>query len=105
MVLIAGPCVIESEKIVFRTAEALKNISGRLGIPLIFKSSYLKDNRSSHLTYQGPGVDKGLEILKRVRDDFAIPVLSDVHGLDEVEKAKEVLDIIQLPAYLSQQTG
>lgn len=105
LVLIAGPCVIESESVVMRTAERIKEISERLKIPFIFKSSYLKDNRSSASSYQGPGLERGLEILSKVREQFDIPVLSDVHDQHDAQTAAEVLDVIQLPAYLSMQTG
>jgi 2-dehydro-3-deoxyphosphooctonate aldolase (KDO 8-P synthase) len=104
LALIAGPCVIESEEIVLRTAEKIKKIAEKLDMAFIFKSSYAKDNRSSVNYYYGPGVDKGLKILEKVKRELGIPVLSDVHYPDEVEKAKEVLDIIQIPAFLSMQT-
>jgi len=104
LVLIAGPCVIESEAIVLETAEKIRRITEKLDMGFIFKSSYAKDNRSSVKYYYGPGVDKGLKILEKVKKEFEIPVLSDVHYPDEVEKAKEVLDIIQIPAFLSMQT-
>ena len=79
LALIAGPCVIESESIVMQTAEQVKKITDRLEIPLIFKSSFLKDNRSSSQTYQGAGMDEGLKILQKVKNTFSIPVLSDIH--------------------------
>ncbi|MDZ7261836.1 MAG: 3-deoxy-8-phosphooctulonate synthase [candidate division KSB1 bacterium] len=105
LALIAGPCVIESEDIVLRTAEGIKEISQRLNLPFIFKSSYLKDNRSSATSYQGPGLKKGLKILQKVKDEFDVPVLSDIHDQHEAEAAAEVLDVIQIPAYLSMQTS
>ena len=105
LVLIAGPCVIESEEIVLKTAEAIQKITDRLQIPFIFKSSYLKDNRSSSKTYQGAGLDEGLRILQKVKDTSGVPVLSDIHDQHDAEKAAEVLDVIQIPAYLSMQTG
>ncbi len=105
LALIAGPCVIETEDIVFKTAEHIKKISAKLDIPFIFKSSYLKDNRSSAKTYQGPGVEKGLKILQKVKQEFDVPVLSDIHDLHDAEACAEVLDVIQIPAYLSMQTG
>ncbi|MCI0512190.1 3-deoxy-8-phosphooctulonate synthase [candidate division KSB1 bacterium] len=105
IVLIAGPCVIESEAVVFETAAKIQEITNRLRIPLIFKSSYLKDNRSSADTYQGPGLEKGLQILQRVREQFGIPVLSDIHSAADARRAGEVLDVIQIPAYLSMQTS
>jgi 2-dehydro-3-deoxyphosphooctonate aldolase (KDO 8-P synthase) len=104
LVLIAGPCVIESEKIVLSTAEQIKKIAQRLEIPFIFKSSYLKDNRSSADSYQGPGLEKGLSILQKVKDDIGLPVLSDIHNKHDAEACAEVLDVIQIPAYLSMQT-
>lgn len=102
--LIAGPCVIESEEIVFKTAFALKEISQNLKIPFIFKSSYDKANRSSINSYRGPGIKKGLEILNKVKKEFEVPVLSDVHSVEEVQIAKDFLDIIQIPAFLCRQT-
>jgi 2-dehydro-3-deoxyphosphooctonate aldolase (KDO 8-P synthase) len=105
LALVAGPCVIETEEIVFRTAEEIKKITDKLNIPFIFKSSYLKDNRSSAKTYQGPGLEKGLKILQKVKEKFEIPVLSDIHDLHDAETCAEVLDVIQIPAYLSMQTG
>ena len=105
LVLIAGPCVIESEDTVLRTAEAVRNITDKLSIPFIFKSSYLKDNRSSSQTYQGPGLEEGLRILQKVKDTMGVPVISDLHDQHDVKSAAEVLDIIQIPAYLSMQTS
>jgi len=105
LALIAGPCVIESEALILRTAEAIKKITDKLGMAFIFKSSYLKDNRSSPSSYQGPGLKNGLAILRTVKEQFDIPVLSDVHDQHEVEAAAEVLDVIQIPAYLSMQTS
>jgi 2-dehydro-3-deoxyphosphooctonate aldolase (KDO 8-P synthase) len=105
LALIAGPCVIESETVVFQAAEKIKAITERLKVPFIFKSSYLKDNRSSASTYQGPGLEKGLRILQKVKSQFEIPVISDVHTLQDVPAAAEILDIIQIPAYLSMQTS
>jgi len=105
LALIAGPCVIESESLALDTARALKEIAARLGIPLVYKSSYTKDNRSSRDFYEGPGLAKGLEILARVRDEVGVPVLSDVHSAAEAGPAGEVLDVLQIPAYLSQQTS
>ncbi|WP_456443127.1 3-deoxy-8-phosphooctulonate synthase [Caldithrix abyssi] len=104
LALIAGPCVIESEDIVLKTAEQVKAIADRLDMPLIFKSSYLKDNRSSAESYQGPGLEKGLKILQKVKDTFGIPVLSDIHDAHDAVACAEVLDVIQVPAFLSMQT-
>lgn len=102
--LISGPCVIESLDIMRRTAEKLKLVSEQLQIPLIYKSSFQKDNRSSVNYYQGPGLEKGLEILAKIKAEFGFPLISDVHYPDQVKTAAEVLDIIQIPAYLCMQT-
>ncbi len=102
--LIAGPCVIESLEISLKTAKTIREVTDRLGIPFVFKSSYRKDNRSSVEYYEGPGLEEGLEILARVRREIGVPVLSDVHTPAQVGPAAEVLDVIQIPAYLSQQT-
>ncbi len=102
--LIGGPCVIETEELALETARHAAGICRELGIPYIYKSSYLKDNRSSHETYQGPGLEKGLAVLARVRDEVGVPVLSDVHTPAEAPAAGKVLDCLQLPAYLSKQT-
>ncbi len=105
LVLISGPCVIESETLVLETAESIREITEKLSIPFIFKSSYLKDNRSSTKSFQGPGLDQGLKILQKVKEKIGVPVLSDVHDQHDAETAAKVLDIIQIPAYLSMQTG
>jgi 2-dehydro-3-deoxyphosphooctonate aldolase (KDO 8-P synthase) len=102
--VIAGPCVIEDERTPIETAFRLKEIGERLQIPLIFKSSYDKANRTSFSSYRGPGMDKGLEILKLIRSETGLPVLSDVHSVQEAQKAASVLDIIQIPAFLCRQT-
>jgi len=104
LVLIAGPCVIESEESALRHAKLLKEIASKLKMPLIYKSSYDKANRTSIKSYRGPGLKKGLAILKKVKEKFGIPVLSDVHCTAEVKDAAKVLDIIQIPAFLSRQT-
>lgn len=104
VVLIAGPCVIESEDITFRHAKILKEITDEVGIPFIFKASYDKANRSSISSYRGPGIAKGLKILAKIKDKLGIPILSDVHCRSEIKAAKGVLDIIQIPALLSRQT-
>ncbi|HAD82797.1 MAG: 3-deoxy-8-phosphooctulonate synthase [Candidatus Edwardsbacteria bacterium RIFOXYD12_FULL_50_11] len=104
LALIAGPCVLEDEAVVMRTAEQVKKISEKLKIGLVFKSSYKKDNRSSAKSYQGPGLEKGLKILEKVKKQFDVPVLSDVHYPEEVAACAQVLDIIQIPAYLCMQT-
>ncbi len=103
--IIAGPCVIESEEIVLRTAEAVKKITDRLGLPYILKSSFLKDNRSSSTSYQGPGLEEGLRILQKAKAELGVPVLSDIHNEYQATTAAEVLDVLQIPAYLSMQTS
>jgi 2-dehydro-3-deoxyphosphooctonate aldolase (KDO 8-P synthase) len=104
-VLIAGPCVLEGEAIALEIAEGLKGICGALKIPLIFKASCEKDNRGSEKSYRGPGLVEGLKILAMVKEKIGVPVLSDVHRMEDVDRAKEVLDIIQVPAFLCQQTS
>jgi len=102
--VIAGPCVIESEEITFRVAEFLRETSEAMGIPIVFKSSYDKANRSSMDSFRGPGLERGLNILRRVRERTGLPLLSDVHSPGEVEMAAEVLDVLQIPAFLCRQT-
>jgi len=104
LVLIAGPCVIESEAMCLDAAERIRDIAGELGIPFIFKSSFDKANRLSLDSYRGPGLKKGLEILNKVKQKINVPVLSDVHCQKEIEPAAEVLDVIQIPAFLCRQT-
>lgn len=104
LALIAGPCVMEDESVVLSTAEAIKKIADKLKIGLIFKSSYKKDNRSSAKSYQGPGLEAGLKLLEKVKKQFDVPVLSDVHYPEEVAACAQVLDVIQIPAYLCMQT-
>ena len=104
LVFIAGPCVIETEELTLKTAERLKNIFHKLNIPLIFKSSYDKANRTSINSFRGPGIDRGLKILKKVKESTGLPVLSDVHSVEEVSLAAEVLDMLQIPAFLCRQT-
>ncbi|MFH1846384.1 MAG: 3-deoxy-8-phosphooctulonate synthase [Candidatus Omnitrophota bacterium] len=104
LVLIAGPCVIESEESVFEHAKAIKAIAGKLNIPYIFKASYDKANRSSIASFRGPGLKSGMKILKTIRRELSVPVLSDVHCVSEIDEAAEVLDIIQIPAFLCRQT-
>ncbi len=104
LVFIAGPCVIESENATLKTAEKLKKISHSLNFPLIFKSSYDKANRSSIESYRGPGIEKGLKILEKVKKETSLPILSDIHSVEEVRYAQEVLDMIQIPAFLCRQT-
>jgi len=104
LALIAGPCVIESEKHALAHAKAIKAICKKQGFAFIFKSSYDKANRSSVSSYRGPGIDEGLEILARIKKDLDVPILSDVHCRTELDKAKNVLDVIQVPAFLCRQT-
>lgn len=102
--LIAGPCVIESESAVMDAASRLKQMTADLGIPFIFKASYDKANRSSFRSYRGPGLREGIRILGRVGKELDLPVLSDVHRFEEIGPASEVLDVIQVPAFLCRQT-
>jgi 2-dehydro-3-deoxyphosphooctonate aldolase (KDO 8-P synthase) len=102
--LIAGPCVVESEELQLRTAERLKGIADRLGIFFIFKSSYDKANRSSDKSFRGPGMDEGLRILAKVRDELEVPVLTDVHDIPQIDPVAEVVDVLQTPAFLARQT-
>lgn len=102
--LISGPCVIEEEYIMMRTAEKLKEVSARLDIPLIFKSSFMKDNRSSVDFYLGPGLEQGLEMLQKIKTQFDLPILTDIHYPEQVDACAEVVDILQIPAYLCMQT-
>ncbi len=103
-VLIAGPCVIEEEEETRDIAGFLKELTDRLNIPFIFKASYDKANRTSLRGYRGPGVLRGLEILARIKRDFQVSILSDVHRFEEIERAAEVLDVMQVPAFLCRQT-
>ena len=103
--LIAGPCVIESEQLQVDVAGQLKEITGSLGIPFIFKSSFDKANRSSGTSYRGPGRDKGLEILAKVKSTLGVPVLTDVHSEDDIADAAKVCDVLQTPAFLCRQTA
>ncbi|MFA5073017.1 MAG: 3-deoxy-8-phosphooctulonate synthase [Nitrospirota bacterium] len=103
-VLIAGPCVIESEQSTMEAAERLKKITDELDIPFIFKSSFDKANRSSVKSFRGPGIHEGLRILNLVKKKFELPILSDVHRFEEIGHAAEVLDVIQIPAFLCRQT-
>jgi 2-dehydro-3-deoxyphosphooctonate aldolase (KDO 8-P synthase) len=104
LALLAGPCAIEDEDHALRTAEALVRIAGDASVPFVYKSSYDKANRSSARSYRGPGLAKGLRILRRVRETFGCPVLSDVHEAAQVRPAAEVLDLVQVPAFLCRQT-
>jgi 2-dehydro-3-deoxyphosphooctonate aldolase (KDO 8-P synthase) len=102
--LIAGPCVIEEESLMMRTAERLKGVAARLDVPLIFKSSFSKDNRSSLEYYQGPGLDAGLKMLDKIKRAFDLPILTDIHYPYQAAPAAEVCDVIQIPAYLCMQS-
>ena len=102
--LISGPCVIEDEAKTLRIAHFLKQVSTELGLPVVFKTSYDKANRTSLASYRGPGIRKGLEIICKVKEETGLPVLSDVHNTVEIDQAKEVLDVIQIPAFLCRQT-
>jgi 2-dehydro-3-deoxyphosphooctonate aldolase (KDO 8-P synthase) len=102
--LIAGPCVVESEQLQMDTAGALKEITAALGIPFIFKSSYDKANRSSGTSFRGPGMDRGLQILAKVKKDLRLPILTDVHSEGEIAQVAEVVDVLQTPAFLCRQT-
>ena len=104
LALIAGPCVIESRKSVMDIAARLDRMAKRLDVPLVFKASYDKANRTSIHAYRGPGISKGLEILAEVREKYDIPILTDVHTVEEIHIASNVVDIIQLPAFLIRQT-
>jgi 2-dehydro-3-deoxyphosphooctonate aldolase (KDO 8-P synthase) len=104
LALIAGPCVIEEEEKTMAIARYLKELTEKLAIPFIFKASYDKANRTSRNAYRGPGLTRGLEILQRVREELAVPVLSDVHRFEEIEPAARVLDMLQIPAFLCRQT-
>ncbi len=104
LVLIAGPCAIENEALTLRIAEGLKTLTQELGCELVFKASYDKANRTSVTSFRGPGMEEGLRILERVKKEFDLPVISDIHDVSQVAPAAEVLDILQIPAFLSRQT-
>jgi len=103
--LIAGPCVIESEQLAIDTAGALKELTGALGIPFIYKSSFDKANRSSGKSFRGPGIEEGLRILQKVRDEIDVPVLTDVHEDTPLAEVASVVDVLQTPAFLCRQTN
>ncbi|GFO63854.1 3-deoxy-8-phosphooctulonate synthase [Geomonas paludis] len=104
LVLVAGPCVIENETATLRHAERLMSICNGVGMPLIFKASYDKANRTSVTAFRGPGMDEGLRILAKVKESLGVPVLSDIHSIEQVEPAADVLDVLQIPAFLCRQT-
>lgn len=103
--MISGPCVIEQEAIMLQTAEKLKLLSEKLNLPIIFKSSFMKDNRSALAHFHGPGLEEGLRILQKVKQSFGFPVLTDVHFPQQVKPVAEVADVIQIPAYLCMQSS
>lgn len=103
-VMIAGPCVIENYELTYRIANYLKQLTQRLGLPLIFKASFDKANRTSIKAYRGPGLDEGLQILAQIKAELDIPILSDVHDINQIDTAAQVLDILQIPAFLCRQT-
>ncbi|MFA6562806.1 MAG: 3-deoxy-8-phosphooctulonate synthase [Verrucomicrobiia bacterium] len=105
LTLIAGPCVIESERLCLRVAETLRELTERLRLPFIFKASYDKANRSSGRSFRGPGLKEGLEVLAKVKERVRVPVLTDVHSVEEVAAAAEVCDVLQVPAFLCRQTN
>src|SRR4029077_13109683 len=102
--LIAGTCVIESEEHALLIAERLVEIAVRAQVPLVFKASYDKANRSSEQSYRGPGLAEGLRILKKIKERFGVPILTDVHEVTQAVSAAEVADVLQIPAFLSRQT-
>ena len=104
LVLIAGPCAIESQQHALETAYALKEVTAAAGVPFVYKSSYDKANRTAIDSYRGPGLHAGLAILQRVREEVGVPVLSDVHEVEQMASAAEVLDVLQIPAFLCRQT-
>jgi 2-dehydro-3-deoxyphosphooctonate aldolase (KDO 8-P synthase) len=104
LALIGGPCAIEGESFMLDVASRLRDIAAKAGVPFIFKSSYDKANRTSIRSYRGPGLQEGLQILQKIKDVVGVPVLSDVHTVEEVEPAAEVLDVLQIPAFLCRQT-
>ncbi|MBP1728367.1 MAG: kdsA [Deltaproteobacteria bacterium] len=104
LVLIAGPCVIENEDATLRAAERLISITAAVGVPLVFKASYDKANRTSVTSFRGPGIKEGLRILAKVKSSFGLPLLSDIHGIDQIDAAADVLDVLQIPAFLCRQT-
>lgn len=103
-IVIAGPCVIESEKMVFEIAEKMKEITGKLGVDYYFKASFDKANRTSISAYRGPGIEEGLQILQKVREELALKICTDIHEPWQAEKAAKVADMIQIPAFLCRQT-
>lgn len=105
LAMISGPCVIDNKELAFQTARALSEIGQKLGIGIVFKSSYEKDNRGAAGNWKGPLMDDGLKILKEIREEFGMPILTDVHRIEDVERTAEFVDVLQIPAYLCQQTS
>jgi 2-dehydro-3-deoxyphosphooctonate aldolase (KDO 8-P synthase) len=103
--LIAGPCVVENETVMLKAAEYLKNLTTALHLPFVFKSSFLKANRTSGQSYAGPGLEQGLKLLSRIKAEFELPILTDIHETNDIRAVCEVCDIIQIPAFLSRQTA
>jgi 2-dehydro-3-deoxyphosphooctonate aldolase (KDO 8-P synthase) len=103
--VISGPCVIEDEMVMMKTAEKLREVAERMKIKIIYKSSFQKDNRSSLKYYNGPGLDKGVKMLAKVKEQFGFPLLTDIHYPDQAAAAAEVVDVLQIPAYLCMQTS
>ena len=104
LTILAGPCVIESQELLYQTAEGLNQITQELGINFVFKSSFDKANRSSITSFRGPGLEKGLEMLKNVKDKYDLPIVTDIHTPEQAVAAAEVADILQIPAFLCRQT-
>ncbi|MYI75171.1 MAG: 3-deoxy-8-phosphooctulonate synthase, partial [Acidobacteria bacterium] len=104
LALIAGPCVIESESHALAMARAVSATARRAGVPLVFKASFDKANRTSIRSYRGPGLEAGLRILQRIKDDCGVPILTDIHEPQQAAPAAEVADVLQIPAFLSRQT-
>ncbi|MFO7659940.1 MAG: 3-deoxy-8-phosphooctulonate synthase [Candidatus Cloacimonadaceae bacterium] len=102
--LIAGPCVIEDEKTMMQTAETLVRLTSELSLPFVFKASFLKANRTSPDSFRGPGLQEGLQLLQKIKTTFSVPLLTDVHETTDINAVQEVVDIIQIPAFLSRQT-
>ncbi|WP_301859854.1 3-deoxy-8-phosphooctulonate synthase [uncultured Megasphaera sp.] len=102
--VMAGPCVIEDPERILHIGQEMKRICEKLGVTYIFKASYDKANRSSYTSYRGPGLKKGLEILRHIKEELQVPVISDVHSIEQIEPAAEVLDVLQIPAFLCRQT-
>jgi 2-dehydro-3-deoxyphosphooctonate aldolase (KDO 8-P synthase) len=103
-ILIAGPCVVENEKMILETAEAIKKITSEVGIPFIFKSSFKKANRTNLKSFTGLGDDEAIAILAKIRNDLKLPIVTDIHTEEDIKKVKDAVDVLQIPAFLSRQT-